>query len=424
MIGVDEDMLKLLRELLKDIESEDIEEGEEMYGDSIRVTENRLSESTGIAVLDKALKSVSHLVEPAPYVCMQTGFFGEFEVHMIKVTGKLVDFAGLGDEDDNNPVKEINCPPFVQVAMSQNYIGTLVGEGWRMTVSVINKIRHNGQYCNFINWNPQKKFESVLNLLIMLKISGHDVNGLIKEVLFEAINRKYNTSTGSIELAGVDDVLKECLETLKNEDGRLVSRHVLLAGPPGCGKSELVKAIVRDTPDWVHYTLNNDIKNWSNFMRSLDKLMKFLGKRVMIIIDEIDEIGLSRNHPTTQVYDLLRVMDGVTDMGHIKFVATTNRPKVLDGALKRIGRFGPVRFMDKPDDAAFIEIIEFYNDRYGSKVDAKKIVQMRDGAVGGELRAAFEDCIIHGEEITTENVMKRLIRILESKKIEMKDFME
>ena len=178
-------------------------------------------------------------------------------------------------------------------------------------------------------------------------------------MIFEAINKKFETNIESIELAGVDKIIDSCLETLESDDQRLVSRHILLAGPPGCGKSEIVKALIKKTPNWVHYTLSNNINDWSQFMRSLNKLMTYIKRKVMIIVDEIDEIGLSRNQESQKVYDLLRVMDGVTDMGHIKFVATTNRPAVLDPALKRIGRFGPVRFIGVPDDKTFYDIVKF-----------------------------------------------------------------
>lgn len=388
----------------------------------VRLTKGQLKESTNISVLDSVLKKIEHLVDIYPYKAERTYFFGmKDNILLWKIKCDIPHLENISDNDEKNPVNEFNAPPFFTARMCREYVGVTIGNSWHLVVSRLEELDGN-KYMEYIVSN---KYESVINLLILLKIAGKDVDEELRAVIFEAINRKFESNIESIELAGVDDVIDDCLETIESSDPKLVSRHILLAGPPGCGKSEIVKAMIKKTPEWVHYTLSNDINNWKDFMKSLNKLMVYLKRRVMIIVDEIDEIGLDRNEKVgniNKIYDLLRVMDGVTDMGHIKFVATTNRPAVLDPALKRIGRFGPIRFIDVPSDATFIKIVEFYNERYKGKVDTKKIVDVRGESVGSEIRAAFEDCIIHKEKVTTENVIKNLTNILDMKKIEAKDY--
>ena len=373
-----------------------------------------------IKVLDDALNSVSSLVDRVPYKAQVKSWFGWDDIYILKFKTTIPDLCGVDADDDDCPVNAYNAPPFISVSFGGERVSTHIGDrSWFSTTTPV--IRDStGVYIVYV---PHRKHESIINLLTILLVSGHkEVVELLKKVIFDGMNKIFSVNTDKIELAGVDDLIKKCMNVLESNDPRLVNRHILLAGIAGCGKSELMKELVKRTPDWVHYSLQGNTKDWSEFMRSLNKIMVFIGKRVMILADEIDEIGLTRDKDFSKVYELLRVMDGVSEMGNIKFVATTNRPADLDPALKRVGRFSPIIIQEAPDEARFKKIVEFYAKRYGGKVNADKIAKIRDNAVGADIRASFEDCIIQKEPITTENMIKNLVSVMESKKIETKNY--
>jgi hypothetical protein len=399
----------------------------------------------GIKALDDALQLVKDYVEVDHLYEVEMQFFGmSFKEYYWRIKATVKDLSRSDRNDDDNPSNEYNAPPFINIENTSGYYLTKIGtQGFRGTVSYMKKCVNSYDsdrswrdfstssglpQGNYMEYDSFAKHASVINMLTALHLNGFpEAREALKIAIFDGINRLFQLQTGSIELAGEEQTVKEILKTLNIADNRLVNRHVLLYGEPGCGKSEITKAVIQKTPDWLHYPLDNNIEDWTEFMTSLDKLMKFLGRKVMIVADEIDEIGLNRDKDRQKVFQLLRVLDGVGDMGHIKFVATTNRPNDLDPALLRVGRFGPARKIGKPSQDKALKIVGFYADRYKDntegKIDAAAIVAAHPGASGADIRAAFEECIIQEVKITDKKVIENLRFVMESKKLAEKDYL-
>jgi hypothetical protein len=391
----------------------------------------------GVGLLDEALAAVSAYVDPHTRIGIVKTWMGTFEIEAfrlkIPITMKNVD-----NDDDGSPLARIHAPPFVRASIGDYGVaefGIGAANEWSGDPAVrfypVDPEAERGlRQIGYLSFQSYNKLESVAALLCILWANGHqEAKEPLQKIIFYGMNHAAQIETGTVDLAGVEAVVDRCHKTLIIDDPRLVNRHVLLAGPPGCGKSEIVKELITRTPGWVHYPLDAGVENWGQFMSSLNRVMRFLSEgspekvRMMIVADEIDEIGLSREKDTKLVYSLLRVLDGVSDLGFVKFVATTNRPMDLDPALLRIGRFGPMIVMDTPDETTFHAIAEFYANRYDAAVDIGRIAANRDGAVGCDIRAAFENCIIAEIEITTENVIKELHNVLACKKAECVNYM-
>jgi len=127
---------------------------------------------------------------------------------------------------------------------------------------------------------------------------------------------------------------------------------VLLTGPPGCGKTLMVRAavshIARTTgrrakffvvkpAEWECALVGGSEKNVRDLFASLREAAKD-GSLVVLFLDEIDCIGRHRGNIQGHYSDktlnaLLAELDGFTGREGIAVVATTNRPDLIDIAL-------------------------------------------------------------------------------------------
>jgi len=215
-------------------------------------------------------------------------------------------------------------------------------------------------------------------------------------------------TVGEVDLAGYDEYVEKGSKIVRYVDDRIANRHILLYGPPGCGKTQIAKRIVKENPDLMclNITVNT---NLTLLVPVLERMLRRINKRMIIVIDEIDELGVSREVNAPMTFALLRMLDGVAEMKNIKFIATTNRLNVLDSALLRPGRLGPPIRIPPPNDSQKIAIVEHYNRKFGVKVNATEVIQqMKSEVSGAEIRAAFENCLIFGEEVNAANVVKFL----------------
>ena len=224
--------------------------------------------------------------------------------------------------------------------------------------------------------------------------------------LVEWVTRLFPFKPGEVNLSGYDDVVEICNRVLRCGDPRLMKRHILLAGPPGCGKSMIAKRVVNENPGYVSFYLDRGRLGWFEFF---SKVLQKCGRRMLLVIDEIDELGLSRSEEHSSVYELLRLMDGAADTRNLTILATTNRLQVLDEALLRPGRFGPVINVKMPNQAQISQIVEHYNQKYCSEVNPEALIKgLSKLPSGAYIRLAMENCIILGEEINIVNVARNL----------------
>jgi transitional endoplasmic reticulum ATPase len=144
-------------------------------------------------------------------------------------------------------------------------------------------------------------------------------------------------------------------------------RGLLLYGPPGCGKTFLVKAIAGSGQANVLSVKGAELLNM--YVGESERAVRELFRRAreaaptLVFLDEIDALapvrGQSTDGGTTDrvVASLLTELDGVEDLRDVVVIGATNRPDLIDPALLRPGRLGRLVYVPPPDAAARTAIL-------------------------------------------------------------------
>ncbi|MBC7375220.1 MAG: AAA family ATPase [Frankiales bacterium] len=145
-------------------------------------------------------------------------------------------------------------------------------------------------------------------------------------------------------------------------------RGLLLYGPPGCGKTFLVKAIAGSGQANVLSVKGAELL--SKWVGESERAVRELFRRAresapsIVFLDEVDALapvrGQSSDGGTTDrvVAALLTELDGVESLRDVVVIGATNRPDLIDPALLRPGRLERLVFAPPPDAEARALILQ------------------------------------------------------------------
>jgi cell division protease FtsH len=210
------------------------------------------------------------------------------------------------------------------------------------------------------------------------------------------------------DVAGVDEAkaeLQEIVDFLKNAEkytrlGAKIPKGVLLVGPPGTGKTLLAKAIAGEAGvPFFSISGSEFIELFVGVGASRVRDLFDQAKKqapCIVFIDELDALGKSRaqgnmmggNDEREQTLNqLLTEMDGFEANTGVILLAATNRPEVLDPALRRPGRFDRQVVVDRPDKIGREMILKVHarNVKLAEDVDLGAIAVRTPGFVGADL---------------------------------------
>ena len=249
-----------------------------------------------------------------------------------------------------------------------------------------------------------------------------------------------DTGVTFADVAGVDEAkaeLQEVVEFLQNpkDYGRLGARMpkgVLLVGPPGTGKTLLAKAVAGEAG--VPFFSISGSEFVEMFVgvgaaRVRDLFEQARQKAPAIIfIDELDALGRARGiaspiggHDEREqtLQQLLVELDGFDSSSGLVLLAATNRPKILDPALLRAGRFDRQVLVDRPDKIGRVQILKVHirKVKMAPEVDLEQVAALTTGFSGADLANLVNEAALaatrrKGETITLADFTAAIERIV------------
>ncbi len=240
------------------------------------------------------------------------------------------------------------------------------------------------------------------------------------EVLEEVTKVSYEDIGGlSDQLGKIREIIELPLKhpELFERLGITPPKGVLLNGPPGTGKTLIAKAVANESGA-NFYAINGPEIMSKYYGQSEQKLREIFQKAdesepSIIFIDEIDSIAPKREDVQGEVErrvvaQLLTLMDGLKDRGHVIVIGATNRLDAVDPALRRPGRFDREIVIGVPDKKGRVEILTIHTRGMPLGMDDEKeseffnrIADITYGFVGADMAA-----------LTRESAMNALRRYL------------
>lgn len=274
--------------------------------------------------------------------------------------------------------------------------------------------------------------------LMQLEISKNDFQSALREVEPSALREVFvevPTTTWD-DVGGLEEIktlLQEAIEwpqkyrELMEAADVKPPKGILLAGPPGCGKTLLAQAAASMSE--MNFISINGAALLSKYVGESEAAVREVFRKAkqaapcLVFFDEIDALvpqrsgGSSESHVSERVVgQFLTELDGIEKLTGVLILAATNRPDMIDPALLRPGRFDIKVIIPPPNAFDRLAILKVHTIKkhLAKGFSIETIVSRTEGLSGADLAAicqnaalnAVRERVHHGQKMEAAVVLQ------------------
>lgn len=230
------------------------------------------------------------------------------------------------------------------------------------------------------------------------------------------------------DVGGLDTVKERLIEAVVwplkytrvfEQAGTRPPKGILLAGPPGCGKTLLAKALANESG--VNFISVKGPELLSKFIGESERGVREVFRKAkqaapcIVFFDEIDALlpvrdagGIDAGVAERVLSQFLAEFDGVEELKGVLILGATNRIDILDPAVVRPGRFDEIIEIPPPseNDRAAIFRVHLAGKPVAKEVDIECLIACSAGFSGARIAAVCQRAALRA--------IRRTVRSLES----------
>lgn len=220
------------------------------------------------------------------------------------------------------------------------------------------------------------------------------------------------TSFGFDKVANLDEVKQRLIEAVvwPMQDPARFERlgidppkGILLHGPPGTGKTFVVKALANEAGAAFFSVKGAELLD--KYVGESEAGVRDVFGRAraaspsIIFFDEFDALAPVRGNSTNSVTDsvvaaLLTEIDGVADRGQVSVIAATNRKDLIDPALLRAGRFETHLYLGLPPAPSRLALLNITDVPLTDDVDLDRLAEATEGLSFADLTGVLREAAL------------------------------
>ncbi|MBS1822252.1 MAG: ATP-binding protein [Acidobacteria bacterium] len=250
---------------------------------------------------------------------------------------------------------------------------------------------------------------------------------------------RLDRASGLAKVAGMHSLkqllLDEVVGPVRNPErfrkyGLSVPNGILLYGPPGCGKTYIARALAEELGHHFVEIVPSELA--SPYVHgSVIRIREVFDEAAanapaVVFIDEFEALAPNRSdlggfqqHKAEEVNEILTHLNGASER-KIFVVAATNRPELIDPAIRRTGRLDKLIYVSPPDREAREEMLRLHLAKrpVSRSVDLPDLSQELTGYSASDIKflvdEAARDALIRNVEIDEASFRRALSRITPS----------
>ena len=180
-------------------------------------------------------------------------------------------------------------------------------------------------------------------------------------------------------------------------------RGILLFGPPGTGKTFVVRAVAHEAGAAFFAVKGAELLD--KFVGESERGVREIFARAraaapsLMFFDEFDALAPIRGRSTTTVMDsvvaaLLTELDGLSELRDVSVVAATNRKDLIDPALLRPGRFEVHIELGLPEAEARRALLGMTDVPFAPDVDLDRLADLTEGFSFADLTGLLREAAL------------------------------